>query len=214
MKEFGGYCVSRNLTIAFIQSTNRCKKADPAGLLRHVLIGADAVINLKRFNSTTVHNKYFRNIVNRFEKHNFSVTTHHPPHSKALVKELCQVSDSWLKLPHRKEWSFLTGSFDIDYLQQMTLHVLRDANGKAQAFVNELPSFKIGVATIDLMRRLNNAPANCMDFLFICLMKDRLAEGYKGFSLGMSPLDGKPYIANRASKAVHRAYRISNKPIV
>lgn len=90
LKEFEKYCASRNLTIAFIQSTNRCKKADPSDRLRHVLIGADAVVNLKHFNSTTVHNKYFRNIVNRFEKHDFSFSTHQPPHSKALLKELAR----------------------------------------------------------------------------------------------------------------------------
>lgn len=90
------------------------------------------------------------------------------------------------------------------------MHVLRDANGKVQAFVNELPSFKTGVATIDLMRRRHNAPTNCIDFLFICLLREKLSEGYDGFSLGMSPLDGKPYITNRASKTIHHVYRISN----
>jgi phosphatidylglycerol lysyltransferase len=196
--------------MAFIQTTANYNDIYPTNGLHSLLIGADAVVELDQFINTTIHNKYFRNIVNRFEKQGFSVTRHQPPHQNELIGELRLVSDSWLKLPHRKEWSFLTGRFDNAYLQQVKLYVLRDKQGRIQAFTNESPSFKPGIATIDLMRHRHNSPSNSIDFLFIRLMKMLHNDGYTGFNLGMSPLDGKPFSANLSAKLLMQLYGISD----
>lgn len=211
LPEFKSYCHDHALTMAFIQTTNKYSSAYKSIGLRNILIGADAVIDLGHFTGSTVHNKYFRNIVNRFEKQSCTVSKYVPPHDNRLISELKQVSDSWAKLPHRKEWSFLTGRFDAEYLQLVTLHVLRDKNGKAQAFANELPSFKPGVATIDLMRHRKDAPTNSIDYLFIRLLQVKNQEGYTSFNLGISPLDGKPFTANLSARLLIYTYRISNR---
>ena len=138
------------------------------------------------------------------------MTTNKPPHSIQLISELRDVSNSWLTLPHRKEWSFLTGRFDPEYLQQTVLYVLRDNTGRPQAFTNELPSFKPGVFTIDLMRHKADSLPNSIDFLFIRLLQEKLREGYNSFNLGMSPLDGKQFTNNKMDKLLHQLYGLSN----
>lgn len=210
LMEFDGYCKDKKLKPAFIQNTNKYSDEFHQNNYKELDIGADGVINLDSFMSATVHNKYFRNIVNRFAKNSFSVSKHIPPHSNTIIDEVSDISDSWLKIPGKKEWSFLTGKYSRDYLQQVTIHIARDNNGNAQAFTNEITSFKPGVCTIDLMRHRLDSPANTMDYLFIELIKTKQSEGYNELNIGMSPLDGSQFANNYASKILQNAYRLTN----
>jgi phosphatidylglycerol lysyltransferase len=58
------------------------------------------------------------------------------------------------------------------------------------AFVNVIPSFCKGEATIDLMRYRPDAPQGMMDYLFAKLLLANKAEGFSRFNLGMAPLAG------------------------
>lgn len=210
LKEFKVFCAKHKLVVCFIQATDKYKNEYKLVGLKSLVIGADAVINLKHFHGITVHDKYFRNLVNRSQKQGFSLGSYSPPHSKELIGELKEVSDSWKSLPHRKEWSFLTGRFDEDYLSYVDLYVIRDKDGKAQAFTNGLPDFKPGVMTIDLMRHRADAPPNSIDFLFISLLKTIYSRGYKYFNLGISPLDAENFINTPIERLLNRAYKISD----
>jgi len=210
LKEFKIFCRKHRLTICFIQATDKYIDEYRVINLKSLVIGADAVINLKHFHGITVHDKYFRNLVNRSQRLGFNLGSYSPPHNKELIGELKEVSDSWKSLPHRKEWSFLTGRFDSDYLSYVDLYVIRDKTGKAQAFTNGLPDFKPGVMTIDLMRHRADAPPNSIDFLFISILKTKHSEGYKYFNLGISPLDARTFIRSPAERLLNRAYKISD----
>ena len=88
--------------------------------------------------------------------------------------------------------------------------MLRDKTGRVQAFANDLPSFKPGVATLDLMRHNHDSPPNSIDFLFIKIILLKNNEGYEGFNLGMSPLDGRQFVDNLSEKTILYFYKISN----
>ena len=210
LEEFKSFCSRQRLVISFIQVTDKYKAEYRVIGLKGRPIGADAVIDLKHFQASTIHDKYFRNLENRYNKQSFSFSSHSPPHNKTLITELQAVSDSWISLPHRKEWSFLTGRFDSDYLQYVTLYVLRGKDGKAQAFANGLPSYKPGVTTIDLMRHQADAPTNSIDLLFINLFKAMHIEGYSYFNLGISPLDARPFMDSFTDRSVIALYKIGN----
>lgn len=200
MKEFKELCYNNGWLIAFISANDKYKSLfDELGYAR-VTIGADAVIDINTFLDDTVRNKYFRNIVNRFTKANFTTERYLPPHDPKLITELKYVSNDWLKVPGRKEWNFITGRFSPQYFSETPLFVLRDENGKALAFVNELPRYKAGEATIDLMRHRRDIPKNAMDYLFIELMR-RLQEegGILKFNLGLSPM-AREQFSDSASK--------------
>lgn len=152
-----------------------------------VRVGHDAMIDINRFNSHTVRNKYFRNIKNRFDKSGYQIEISTPPHSRFLMKELRTISNDWLALPGRREWVFFSGFFEAAYLNRTTLVVLRDKHGSAQAFVNQIPVYKRGFTTIDLMRHTKHSPPNSMDYLLLTWLAKLQGAGFKQFSLGFVP---------------------------
>jgi phosphatidylglycerol lysyltransferase len=196
LHEFRSFCLGNGWLIAFIAASDKHKDLLERSGFTSLVIGADAVVDLEKFLSETVRNKYFRNIVNRFEKSGVRVQRSLPPHDPELIEDLRYVSNDWLKIPGHKQWQFVAGYFSSQYFQQTPLLVVRDPEGKALAFVNELPSFKSGEATVDLMRHKRNAPKNVMDFLFIQLMLQLHAAGLQRFNLGLSPLARQEFSGN------------------
>ncbi|HEY1835260.1 MAG TPA: phosphatidylglycerol lysyltransferase domain-containing protein [Candidatus Saccharimonadales bacterium] len=196
MQDFKAFCFNNGWLIAFIAANDKHKTLFAHLGFGDLLIGADAVIDIDKFLGETVRNKYFRNIVNRFEKGNFACTRYLPPHPPARIAELRAVSNDWLKIPGHKEWRFITGYFSSRYFRETPLFVLRDARGKTLAFANELPSFKAGEATIDLMRHRRDVPKNTMDYLFIDLMRNLHERQIARFNLGLSPLARQSFSGN------------------
>jgi phosphatidylglycerol lysyltransferase len=175
-----------------------------------LLVGADAVIDINKFLNETARNKYFRNISNRFERGNVTATRYMPPHAPELIDELRYVSNDWLKIPNHKQWQFITGYFSSRYFEHTPLFVVRDESGKALAFANELPSFKPGEATVDLMRHKRSAPKNVMDFLFIRLMTQLREDGVARFNLGLSPMARQSF-AGESEKLLDYMYLASQR---
>lgn len=208
MQEFKEYCFNNGWLIAFIAAGDQYKSVfDKFGFAR-ITIGADAVIDIDRFVTETIRNKYFRNIVNRFSKAQFTCERSLPPHDPGLIAELRTVSNDWLKVPGRKEWRFITGRFSAQYFQETPLFVLRDERHKALAFVNELPQFKAGEATIDLMRHRRDVPKNAMDYLFIELIRQLHENGNaKTFNLGLSPLARQSTTDSSSKRLLDFIYR-------
>ena len=210
MQEFVEFCFNNGWLMAFIAANDKYEAVYEEFGFSRTTIGADAVINIDTFLEETVKNKYFRNIVNRFTKANFTTEQYLPPHGPKLITELKYVSNDWLKVPGRKEWHFITGRFSPQYFQETPLFVLRDDKGKALAFVNELPRYKAGEATIDLMRHRRDIPKNAMDFLFIELMcRLQEEEGIKRFNLGLSPLARENFSDSASKRLMDFIYRAS-----
>jgi phosphatidylglycerol lysyltransferase len=158
--------------------------------MRAIKIGEEAVVDLERFHSHTVKRKSFRYIRRKFEREGYLLTQHSPPHSPKLLEEVEEISKEWLSLPGRRERSFTLGSFDRGYLSETPLFIVRAPNERALAFINEIPSYKKGEATIDLMRYRLEIPNGVMEYLLTELMLILREEGYKRFDLGLAPLAG------------------------
>ncbi|HVX23783.1 MAG TPA: phosphatidylglycerol lysyltransferase domain-containing protein [Candidatus Saccharimonadales bacterium] len=205
---FDSECRSRGRRVIFIQTTGKFAAAYRAQNWRRLRIGADAVVDVHEFTTRTVRNKYFRNIVNRFEKAGYTAERAVAPHSPKLLAELRHVSNDWLKLPRHQEWQFLTGRFDAEYLQACNLFILRRPNGRAEAFVTELPIYNGGhLGSIDLIRHRRDAAPNGIDFLLIRLIQRLERDGVAAFNLGMSPLDGWPAKKSNLDRIVWLFYR-------
>lgn len=91
--------------------------------------------------------------------------------------------------------------------------MLRDKDGQALAFVNQIRSYSPGEVTIDMMRHKENAPNSTMDFLFAKLLKELHAEGFKSFSLGLAALAGVGDDPKDPleEKALHQVYEHLNR---
>jgi phosphatidylglycerol lysyltransferase len=131
-----------------------------------------------------------RAVVNRFEREGVRLEQFAPPIPDGVLRQAREVSDDWLRLPGKRERTFSLGLFDENYVRQTPVVAIFSGDGEMLAFVNRIPAYVQGEATIDLMRHRTDAPNGTMDFLFTKLFLICREEGYKQFSLGLAPLAG------------------------
>jgi phosphatidylglycerol lysyltransferase len=157
---------------------------------RKLKIGDDAIVMLAEFSLEGRKFKKLRHNINQLEKEGFRLVRYAPPIPPDILAQVKTVSDGWLQIPGRRERTFTLGYFDPDYIRHTPVYAAVDGQGKMLAFANEIPSFRKGEATIDLMRHRIDAPNNIMDYLFTKLFLAKKDEGFAFFSLGMAPLAG------------------------
>ena len=171
-------------------------------------IGEEAIVDLAGFGATTMSRKYFRYVRRKIEGEGFKFMRSKPPHSPELLDEVENVSRQWMTLPHHREFGFFQGEFSRAYISETGLAGVRDSTGKLVAWVNEVPSFRHGEATFDMMRHLPGIHWGMMDYLFANLMLALKQEGYTTFDMGLAPLAGvgEHPQATVVEKAVHQIY--------
>lgn len=152
-------------------------------------IGSSAVIDVREFAEVTSRDKWWRWQANRARKAGHRYEALQPPHSQELLAELHSVSNQWLAHGGRREQGFALGYFDETYLQECTVHALRDAGGTLLAFANEVPTFREpGHRTIDLMRFTPDAPGAISALLMHVLQHWHTTRSVATFDLGFVPL--------------------------
>lgn len=171
-------------------------------------IGEEAVLDLDHFDVDVRSGKYFRQINNRFKREGFRAEALAPPHSKAVVGRLKEISDDWLGHPGHAERGFMMGYFSEAYLQKCTIVVARDAAGTIQAFLNQIPSFDPEEANFDMLRSSAGSPGNINDFLLMAFIDHLRSRGLKRLNLGLCPLSGLDDMEERSliSRALHFVY--------
>lgn len=189
IEEFVGFCHRQGWRVGFHQ-------VGPSGLpvyealgFRKLKVGQDAIVHLARFSLNGSAMKEFRNTVNRLDRLGYCVERIDPPLEGPLLAELKEISDGWLEIPGHRERQFTLGRFEPRYVQSTSVYVVFDANRRAVAFLNLVPSYQEGLATVDLMRRRPETVNGVMDYLFAKALLDLKARGVVCFSLGMAPLD-------------------------
>jgi phosphatidylglycerol lysyltransferase len=153
-------------------------------------IGEEARVNCSDFLENVATNKYFRNIINRFENQKYTTEILSPPHNKNLLRDLRNISNQWLTLPNKAERGLMIGFFDEAYLNTSTIIVLKDRSNIIHAFINKLPSFNTDTASYDMIRHTKSAPSNSVDYLLTRFIKLADSTGYQYVNLGLSPLAG------------------------
>ncbi len=192
MKEFSELCWANDWQPALIHVDGKYRKLYQGAGFQLQLIGQEAFVDIANFCENVAHNKYFRNISNRFEKENFSFEVLKPPHHGAVLERLSAISQDWLSKPGRTERGFVMGYYSEDYVQQCAIAVVRDAAQTIQAFLNIVPtdSFNQHELTYDMLRAAASAPPNTNDYLLSSLLQVLNAESRKTLSMGLSPLVG------------------------
>ena len=196
IEQFVEFCLRRGWRVGFHQvSAENVRLYQELGF-RRMKIGADAVVDLQQFTLDGSAMKEFRNTVNRLTRQGYLVGRFEPPPEPSLdrsldpglLRQLQQVSNEWLALPHNRERRFTLGSFSPEYIASTVVYAVFDPDGKVAAFLNLVPSYRPDVATVDLMRRRAHTINGVMDFLFARTFLDLKARGYQRFSLGMAPI--------------------------
>jgi phosphatidylglycerol lysyltransferase len=205
IRRFIEYCTNNDWQIAFHQTLPDFLAIYQKLGFRKLKIGDDAIVDLANFSLDGKSAKKLRHAINLLEKQGIVFTRYDPPISAEIMEQLKQVSDGWLQIAGRRERTFTLGLFSHDYVCSTPVCTAATATGKIWAFMNIIPSFSKGEATIDLMRHLPDAPPSIMDYLFIKLFFALKEEGYVRFNLGMAPMAGfqEHEKASLEERAVH-----------
>jgi phosphatidylglycerol lysyltransferase len=190
IRNFATFCSNNDWQLAFYQTLPDFLPIYKKLGFRKLKIGDDAIVDLSNFTLTGKEAKKLRHETNQLEKQGVRFASYEPPISPEIMSQLKQVSDGWLRIPGRRERTFTLGCFNHDYVRSTPVYTAEDAMGNILAFMNGIPSFCKGEATIDLMRHLPDAPPGIMDYLFIKLLFAKKGEGFLRFSLGMAPMSG------------------------
>jgi len=189
VRAFVTFCADNGWRVAFHQTLPDLLEIYRAQGFHVLKIGEEALVDLDLFTTETAKSATFRRIRKRGRTLALQVTRHEPPLPAMILAEVQGISDEWLSLPGRRERSFTLGRFDREYVRSTPLYVVREPGGRALGFVNLIPCWPAGHATIDLMRHRTEIPNGTMDFLFLEVLT-ALAATYQRFSLGLAPLAG------------------------
>jgi phosphatidylglycerol lysyltransferase len=150
--------------------------------------------------------------VNQLEKAGIHTEYYEPPIATGLMGQIREVSDEWLQIPGRRERQFSLGMFDEEYLNSTPIFAAEDGSGRVLAFVNIVPSYRKGEATVDLMRRRTEAPNGIMDYVFVKLFLRTQEQGFERFNLGMAPMAGfqEQEEATPEERAIHAFFQHLN----
>jgi phosphatidylglycerol lysyltransferase len=190
IRHFVSFCGQNDWGVAFHQTLPDFLPIYRKLGFRKLKIGDDAIVNLTRFGLEGKEYRKLRNRISALEKLGIGFLHYEPPLSAAVLAQMKTVSDAWLEIPGRRERTFALGQFDADYLRHTPIYAAVDNGGTMLAFVNLVPSFAPGEATIDLMRHRVEAPSGMMDYVFAKLLLELQTAGYRRFNMGMAPMAG------------------------
>jgi phosphatidylglycerol lysyltransferase len=157
--------------------------------LTFVKLGEDAFVPLRDFSLDGAANKPFRLVLNRFAKSGAEFRIVPPEEVPALLPELREVSDEWLRSKGASEKGFSLGFFDPGSLGRFPVAVVVEG-GRITAFASIWPGPGGEELSVDLMRFRESAQKNVMEAIFLQLMLWGREQGYARFDLGMAPLSG------------------------
>jgi phosphatidylglycerol lysyltransferase len=152
-------------------------------------LGEYASVPLREFSLKGSRRGGLRHAMNRATRDGLSFSLVPADEVPPLLPALRQISQAWLGETSAREKGFSLGTFEESYLARQPVALVRQ-NERLVAFANILCTSAKEEASVDLMRHLPDAPASCMDFLFVQLMLHYQAQGFERFGLGMAPLSG------------------------
>ena len=167
-------------------------------------LGEEAIVNIRNFQDNVLGSKYFRNIVKRFEKSNYSYEVLKPPHSGMTLNAVRNISREWLDLPGRSERGLIMGYFNFSYMQQCNLIVAKNENGEIVGFLNQVPSYDAKEGNYDLLRHTKKSIGNINDFLMVSFINECDKQGYERVNLGLCPLSGIDTDESEESQTVNK----------
>ncbi len=190
IRNFESMCRDNDWNVAFYQVPPKLLPLYDWLGFRKLKVGEEAIVDLGTFSLEGKTHSKLRSKVNQFTKQGITFVRYEPPLSEELLAQTRDVSDSWLRLDGRRERTFTLGLFDPEYVRQTPVYAALDAQARMIGFVNVVPSYYPGEATVDLMRHREDSPPGTMDFLFAETLLAMQEQGFTRFNLGMAPMSG------------------------
>ena len=170
-----------------------------------IQIGQEGSVDLGRFSLEGGERKSIRGSVNKMKRLGYCAEVLSPPHPAPVLRELQEISNEWLSDRRTSEMRFSVGWFDEIYLNTCPVLIVRNKDGRIEAFANIIEGFPANEVTVDMMRHRSQAEGGQMDFLFVSLFEWARGAGYERFNFGLSALSGIG--EKRADPTIERALR-------
>jgi phosphatidylglycerol lysyltransferase len=152
-------------------------------------LGEEACVDLADFRLDTPARKDLRQGCSRARRAGCRFEILAQSEVASIRTDLARVSDAWLAAKATREKGFSNASFDVRYLMQFPMAVVR-RDEAIIAFANVWLGAGHQELSVDLMRHVPDAPNGTMDFLFCELLSWGRDHGYRWFNFGMAPLSG------------------------
>lgn len=176
-------------------------------------LGELALIPLADFSMSGKRWEDLRQAINRAPREKLEFRLAAAPFDSALLAALERVSDAWLADKGAAEKGFSLGRFDPAYLARGPLALVYRED-ELIAFASLMPGYGAqGIAGIDLMRHLPDAPRGTMDLVFAHALDWAKRQNFAAFSLGVAPLSNvgtSPY-ARLNERLAALAFRHGNR---
>ncbi|MEI7928884.1 MAG: phosphatidylglycerol lysyltransferase domain-containing protein, partial [Verrucomicrobiales bacterium] len=174
-------------------------------------VGEDARLLMDEFSLQGGRFQNLRTAGNRARKENMSFSWYdaNPAPDHGIEAQLKVISESWLREKHGGEMTFDLGRFNLDDLRINGVGIVRNEEGRVEAFATWRSYAKGRGRTLDLMRGTPEARnGGLMDFLILESIEHfRQQDGCVEISLGNAPLadvrnetDGEPSRQERATR--------------
>ena len=175
LREFADHCREHDWQFAFFQARpERLPDYRRLGW-RAIHIGEDPLLWTDRFSLEGSHVGELRRMVRKLDRQGLVTrmfipgeSAFDPARESALLEQLREISNDWMRARHGGEKGFCMGRFDPHTLRDVWLAVAwNPARERVEAFATWVPiSARRGWA-IDLMRRRSDAPTGATEFLVV-----------------------------------------------
>ncbi len=207
IKSFDELCYVNDWSPVYIHVDDTNLDLYKSSGLQKQKLGEEAIVHIEHFQKDVLGTKYFRNIVKRFNKSNYSYELLTPPHSAVVMNSLKNISKEWLDLPGRSERGLIMGYFSYAYMQQCNILVARNENNEIVGFINQVPSYDKEEGNYDLLRHSKKSLGNINDFLMVSFINECKKQGYKRVNLGLCPLSGIDTEDSEESQTLNKLFR-------
>jgi phosphatidylglycerol lysyltransferase len=187
---FSEFCAENDWDTGIYQTLPDFKDIYEKSGFKKLKVGDDAITDLTKLSLEGHQSKEYRHALRKIEAKGIVFRIYEPPVPDAVLAQIQRVSAEWLKMPGHRERQFTVGKFELNYVRSTTIFTAETSEGRILAFLNQIPSYLAGEATIDLMRRVDDAPNAIMDYLFIRLFFYLKEKGFQRFNLGLAPSAG------------------------
>ena len=155
----------------------------------HIHISDEAFIDLRHHPSDI---KSLRNATTKIEQRwGYHFTIWQPPLTKPQLKQLRQISQSWLKGLHRRDGEAIFGSgWLTNMVRASWVPVVSNHQGQPVAFLTLHRSFRPQTMVVNLMRYRHLEKNGIMEYLISKTWEQLGQQGWRWLDLGAAPCQG------------------------
>jgi len=204
--QFDTFCQDNGLKSFYYRVPEECLGIYQAAHKKSLLIGQEAIIDLKSFTLDGGTRKSIRNACNKSQESGYIPRIHFPPVNEGVLQKIKSVSGEWLEENEFREMVFSQGIFDTEELKNHLIITIENPEEKVVAFLNLVPDYAYGEVTFDLIRKSKDAPSGIIDYLMVETIKYAQARGHQYFNLGFAPMSGIEKGRDFPEKSIKFAY--------